>query len=447
MDKSFSTNLVSAQFQIILFYLEVMLTVVLALSLVHFVHSACPCLANDGGVLNEYRNADNTISYRGFTYPANYGFGQCKQWDVDPTPLPPYCGDSQTGALLTDAPAFCQDSWCYIDPNNCDATLQYVSGVFPDSGLIYSSEACGNNGTYSDYFTTGSGYNLSDLADVVEDYVEKLARDLEFSILEKEFTSTCPYTGSCPCDSCAAAPNWNVDVDFTKTLLKPFHDDDSSVSVLSSCLSQDIDGFFSRVAGREYQNASEFATLYAGFQEDGVFMQWPAIDLCSPTYDPRFRPWYATAATNPKTVVMVIDVSGSMDAARIALAKESATAVLNTLTASDMVGIVLFNNAIRDTFDPVHVTDGNRTIIQTFINTQIYASGGTNFVQSLDAGFDMLESNHQCDSLLLFMTDGKANPGFALEADDYAAVHARSESLGAPIFTYALGASKLLLLQ
>ena len=43
----------------------------------------------------------------------------------------------------------------------------------------------------------------------------------------------------------------------------------------------------------------------------------PDMDSCTPanqwgTFDPRFRPWYSAAASGPKNVVMVIDVSGSM---------------------------------------------------------------------------------------------------------------------------------------
>ena len=233
-------------------YLNKMLGLVLALYLVKAVESACPCLTSDSGALDEYRNSDNTLSYRGFSYPSDYGFGSCKQWDIDPVPLPPFCGDSQNNAALPDAPEFCRDSWCYIDPDNCDSELQYVSGVFPDSGLTFSSEACGNAGTYSDFFTTGSGHSLTELADIVEDYVAALARDLEYSILENDFSSVCPYTDSCPCDTCVAATGWGMDVDFSKTLLKPFQDDADSVTTLSSCLSRDVDMFFSRVAGREY---------------------------------------------------------------------------------------------------------------------------------------------------------------------------------------------------
>lgn len=413
--------------------------VVLVLSLLDSVFSAatagCPCLVDDGGALSAYRNPDNTLNYQGHSYPSDYGFGACKQWDIDPNPLPPYCTSPAP-------PEFCGDSWCYIDPNNCDLPLQYSSGVFPDSGLTFSSQTCGNAGTYSDYFSTGSGHSLTELADVVEDYVKSLTQKLEFAILENDFTSACDYTSSCHCQTCTPSTAWGTDVDFTRSLLKPYQDDPNSVTTLSSCLAGDADSYFSRVAGREYQNVDEFATLYVGFQEDGVFMQWPAMEFCSATYDPRFRPWYAAAATNPKMAVMVIDVSGSMRGTRIQLARQAALAVLDTLTAADQVGIVLFNEAPTNVFGPFHVSEGNRTAAIAFINANVVAGGGTAFTAPINLGLDMLASSEHCDSLLLFMTDGVPNAGFEMQESDYLQIKARAAAHNSTIFTYALGNCK-----
>ena len=42
-------------------------------------------------------------------------------------------------------------------------------------------------------------------------------------------------------------------------------------------------------------------------QSLGNYMQWPGTQWCTESYDPRFRPWYAAAASGPKDVVLVID--------------------------------------------------------------------------------------------------------------------------------------------
>lgn len=55
--------------------------------------------------------------------------------------------------------------------------------------------------------------------------------------------------------------------------------------------------------------------------------------LAGSGFDPRFRPWFANAATGPKDVIIIIDVSGSMYTSdRINLAKNAAKKVLLTLT-------------------------------------------------------------------------------------------------------------------
>ena len=34
-------------------------------------------------------------------------------------------------------------------------------------------------------------------------------------------------------------------------------------------------------------------------------MQWPGTDWCPTEWDPRFRPWYASAASGPKDVIIL----------------------------------------------------------------------------------------------------------------------------------------------
>ena len=47
---------------------------------------------------------------------------------------------------------------------------------------------------------------------------------------------------------------------------------------------------------------------------NGLFRKVPAIlqETCG-IYDPRRRPWFVAASSGPKDVVIVIDVSGSME--------------------------------------------------------------------------------------------------------------------------------------
>jgi len=98
--------------------------------------------------------------------------------------------------------------------------------------------------------------------------------------------------------------------------------------------------------------------LFSGYQT-GVHVSYPARDWRTipdpsgcrrdygtcPDFDPRFRSWYVSASSGPKNVILIIDVSGSMDDnGRMALAKDAAITVLNTLTFADWVGIVQFSS-------------------------------------------------------------------------------------------------------
>lgn len=71
---------------------------------------------------------------------------------------------------------------------------------------------------------------------------------------------------------------------------------------------------------------------------------YPTYKQCS-DYDPRYRPWYVTATSGGKNVILVIDVSGSMSGTGISLAKTAGKSVVNTLSNSDFVGVIAFSGS------------------------------------------------------------------------------------------------------
>ena len=166
---------------------------------------------------------------------------------------------------------------------------------------------------------------------------------------------------------------------------------------------------------------------------------YPEFDWCPTEYDPRFRPWYSTATTNPKEIIVVIDVSGSMGAeGRIDLARDAALAILDTLTWNDDIGFILFNSVVRDTYPVTACTDTNRELMRQWIMDEVVHGGGTNFVLPMEEAFNMIEtsSSNACTKAILFLTDGVADFG----ADDFAYVEEKAEANDVVIFTYALGA-------
>jgi hypothetical protein len=233
------------------------------------------------------------------------GTGGCRVYDTDPSALQPFCGDA-SGVAYADAPAWCFDSFCYVDPNNCNLPTT-LTGVFPDSGVLalvfqllllysltvilscvllcsalscvvytdlyYSYLTCGGGSTFEDWFgvngTSASSYNLDDLADVVETYIKSLRSDIEDTYTEyASLTTSCntSHTG-CPCSTCELTEGWGtgVSVDFDNTMVKAHAT--TPITARSTCLSQTMHTYFAKIAGAEYYDQSKFANLYGGMDD------------------------------------------------------------------------------------------------------------------------------------------------------------------------------------
>merc|ERR1712224_881805 len=128
---------------------------------------------------------------------------------------------------------------------------------------------------------------------------------------------------------------------------------------------------------------------------------------------------YATAATGPKDVVIVIDVSGSMSRNRRDLmATRAAIAVLNTLSWRDFAALVLFDNALKDWYPRsgkmVPMSDSTRTQMQQWAGSNIGTFGGTNFEAGIMKALDIIKTSvksgdtSMCEKAILFLTDGVA---------------------------------------
>jgi hypothetical protein len=142
--------------------------------------------------------------------------------------------------------------------------------VYKSTGLQYSYETCGGESTFEDWFgvngTSASSYNLEDLADVVEDYIKSLRRDIEDTYQEyATLTDTCDTSHSgCPCSSCELTAGWGagISVDFDATMFKAHAT--TPATARSTCLSETMHTYFAKIAGSEYHDTSKFANLYGG---------------------------------------------------------------------------------------------------------------------------------------------------------------------------------------
>ncbi|XP_036066052.1 voltage-dependent calcium channel subunit alpha-2/delta-4 isoform X3 [Oryzias melastigma] len=89
-----------------------------------------------------------------------------------------------------------------------------------------------------------------------------------------------------------------------------------------------------------FGSSTGFFRLYPG-------IQWTPDENGVVTFDCRNRNWYIQAATSPKDVIIVVDVSGSMKGLRLTIAKHTINTILDTLGENDFVNIIAYSDYVR----------------------------------------------------------------------------------------------------
>ncbi|AWO98062.1 putative voltage-dependent calcium channel subunit alpha-2/delta-4 [Scophthalmus maximus] len=89
-----------------------------------------------------------------------------------------------------------------------------------------------------------------------------------------------------------------------------------------------------------FGSSTGFFRLYPG-------IKWTSDENGVVTFDCRNRNWYIQAATSPKDVVIVVDVSGSMKGLRLTIAKHTINTILDTLGENDFVNIIAYSDYVR----------------------------------------------------------------------------------------------------
>jgi uncharacterized protein YegL len=197
-------------------------------------------------------------------------------------------------------------------------------------------------------------------------------------------------------------------------------------TIESICAMQDLDTYLEdkRASDSAYWAAlgEEPRSTYFG-SISGSFLIYPAIpaDECG-EFNPTKRPWYIAASSGPKNVVLVLDISGSMNGLRFEQTKQAAIQIINTLTTRDTVNIVVFHStaSLIDSSLPylAQATEENKARLNNSIQ-ELELGTQTNFYDAFKTAFDMLEmsvtlekqacANSQSNTAILFLTDGKAN--------------------------------------
>ena len=140
---------------------------------------------------------------------------------------------------------------------------------------------------------------------------------------------------------------------------------------------------------------------------------------------------------DPKDIVFVLDVSGSMVGDKLSQAKKSLLYCVNNLNKNDAFDIVRFSTEAYSLFGKVETADGtNINRAEKFIN-DLKAVGGTNIEEALNLALKE-KSNRNRTKIIVFITDGKPTIG---ETSDERLLKniAKINSQNTRIFTFGIG--------
>lgn len=151
-------------------------------------------------------------------------------------------------------------------------------------------------------------------------------------------------------------------------------------------------------------------------------------------------------ASGPKNVVVVMDTSGSMNGARIELARSALKATINTLADSDYAAVVRYSyNATSNSEMLQAVTDEVKESFYTWIDANIIAGGPTYYKRGFAKAFEVLRASRSAgatangNTTILFLSDGDPNDW---ESADFAQLQSDAEGVGVTaIITYQLGSA------
>ena len=138
--------------------------------------------------------------------------------------------------------------------------------------------------------------------------------------------------------------------------------------------------------------------------EDGFFLLMTSPKITSDESKPM-----------AKTVVFVLDTSGSMAGQKIVQARDSLNFVLEKLNDGDLFNVVSFNSNV-DSYEPELVEYNSKTKRESLdFCSSLRASGGTNINDALTRALGMINKSER-PSYIIFLTDGQPTSGIIDES-------------------------------
>ncbi|MDG2013169.1 MAG: VIT and VWA domain-containing protein [Pirellulaceae bacterium] len=116
----------------------------------------------------------------------------------------------------------------------------------------------------------------------------------------------------------------------------------------------------------------------------------------------------------PKTVLFVVDRSGSMNGKKIEQARQAAKFILNNLREGDLFNVVTYASDVQSYAPELQIFDAQTRKSALAFVEGIFAGGGTNINSALGEAFHMLNAESG-PTYVLFLTDGLATQGVTNE--------------------------------
>ncbi|XP_054599081.1 voltage-dependent calcium channel subunit alpha-2/delta-4 isoform X2 [Nothobranchius furzeri] len=153
----------------------------------------------------------------------------------------------------------------------------------------------------------------------------------------------------------------------------------------------------------------------------GFFRIYPGIKWTPDTngvvaFDCRNRNWYIQAATSPKDIIIMVDISGSMKGLKITIAKHTINTILDTLGENDFVNVIAYTDYVRyveSCFKGtlVQADLDNREHFKLLVE-DLHVKGEAKIKNALKESFKILNEarvkgqGSMCNQAIMLITDG-----------------------------------------
>uniref|UniRef100_A0A667Y5X0 Calcium voltage-gated channel auxiliary subunit alpha2delta 4 n=1 Tax=Myripristis murdjan TaxID=586833 RepID=A0A667Y5X0_9TELE len=153
----------------------------------------------------------------------------------------------------------------------------------------------------------------------------------------------------------------------------------------------------------------------------GFFRIYPGIKWTPDSngvvaFDCRNRNWYIQAATSPKDIIIMVDISGSMKGLKMTIAKHTINTILDTLGENDFVNVIAYTDYVRYV-EPcfkgtlVQADLDNREHFKILVD-ELHVKGEAKIKKAMKESFKILNearANGQgsmCNQAIMLITDG-----------------------------------------